>query len=60
MSEQKANIGVVGMEEIESKQARNLAQHGYTVAIYNRTFAKTQQVLADHGDEGKFIVSDTV
>lgn len=51
MSEQKANIGVVGMAVMGSNLARNLAHHGYTVAIYNRTFAKTQQVLADHGDE---------
>ena len=60
MSEQKANIGVVGMAVMGSNLARNLAHHGYTVAIYNRTFAKTQQVLADHGDEGKFIGSETV
>ena len=60
MSEQKANIGVVGMAVMGSNLARNLAHHGYTVAIYNRTFAKTQQVLADHGDEGNFIGSETV
>ena len=41
MSEQKANIGVVGMAVDGSNLARNLAHHGYTVAIYNRTFAKT-------------------
>lgn len=60
MSEQKANIGVVGMAVMGSNLARNLAHHGYTVAIYNRTFAKTQQVLADHGSEGNFIGSETV
>ncbi len=60
MSDQKANIGVVGMAVMGSNLARNLAHHGYTVAIYNRTFAKTQQVLEEHGHEGAFIGSETV
>lgn len=60
MSEQKANIGVVGMAVMGSNLARNLAHHGYTVAIYNRTFAKTQLVLEAHGHEGAFIGSETV
>lgn len=60
MSDQKANIGVVGMAVMGSNLARNLAHHGYTVAIYNRTYAKTQQVLEEHGHEGAFIGSETV
>lgn len=60
MSPDKANIGVVGMAVMGSNLARNLAHKGYTVAIFNRTYAKTQQVLADHGHEGTFIGSETV
>ncbi|NLI84343.1 MAG: NADP-dependent phosphogluconate dehydrogenase [Propionibacterium sp.] len=59
MSE-KANIGVVGMAVMGSNLARNLAHKGFTVAIFNRTYAKTQQVLADHGNEGKFIGSESI
>ncbi|MGI5950336.1 MAG: NAD(P)-binding domain-containing protein, partial [Brooklawnia sp.] len=60
MTDQKANIGVVGMAVMGSNLARNLASRGYTVAIYNRTYAKTEQVLADHGSEGNFVGSPTV
>ena len=60
MSEEKANIGVVGMAVMGSNLARNLASRGYTVALFNRTYAKTEQVLAEHGHEGKFIGSETV
>jgi 6-phosphogluconate dehydrogenase len=40
--------------------ARNFARHGYTVAIHNRTFAKTQSLVDDHGDEGTFVASESV
>ena len=60
MSEQKANIGVVGMAVMGSNLARNLARNGYTVAIFNRSYGKTEKVLADHGHEGNFIGSQTV
>uniref|UniRef100_UPI00311F9AAD NADP-dependent phosphogluconate dehydrogenase n=1 Tax=Brooklawnia sp. TaxID=2699740 RepID=UPI00311F9AAD len=56
----KANIGVVGMAVMGSNLARNLAHKGFTVAIFNRTYAKTQQVLADHGHEGTFIGSESI
>ena len=32
-----ADIGVVGMAVMGSNLARNLAHHGNTVAVYNRT-----------------------
>ncbi|GAA2183321.1 NADP-dependent phosphogluconate dehydrogenase [Brooklawnia cerclae] len=60
MSDEKANIGVVGMAVMGSNLARNLAHHGYAVAIYNRTFAKTQAVMDEHGSEGTFIPGATV
>ncbi len=56
----KANIGVVGMAVMGSNLARNLAHHGYRVAVFNRTYAKTQALIADHGDEGDFIASERV
>ena len=35
-----------------SNIARNFAHHGYTVALHNRSVAKTDALLADHGSEG--------
>ncbi|WP_028708418.1 NADP-dependent phosphogluconate dehydrogenase [Propionicicella superfundia] len=50
-----ADIGVVGMAVMGSNLARNLAHHGYTVAVYNRTRARTEEVVRDHGGEGRFV-----
>src|SRR5262249_35055723 len=48
-----ANIGVVGLAVMGSNLARNLAsREGNTVAIYNRTYARTKQLLDEHGDLG--------
>ena len=49
-----ANVGVIGMAVMGSNLARNLAHHGHRVAIYNRTTAKTDAVMAEHGTEGDF------
>jgi 6-phosphogluconate dehydrogenase len=48
-----ANIGVVGLAVMGSNLARNLAsREGNTVAVYNRTYARTQRLLEEHGDLG--------
>jgi 6-phosphogluconate dehydrogenase len=55
-----ANIGVVGLAVMGSNLARNLAsREGNTVAVYNRTFARTQQLLEEHGDLG-FVGAETI
>ncbi len=55
-----AQVGVMGMAVMGSSLARNMAHHGYRVAIFNRTYAKTEQVMADHGSEGTFVPSETI
>ena len=55
-----AQIGVVGMAVMGSNLARNFARNGHTVAIYNRSPEKTRAVMAEHGDEGSFIPSETI
>ncbi|MEE6282083.1 NADP-dependent phosphogluconate dehydrogenase [Georgenia sunbinii] len=55
-----AQIGVIGLAVMGSNLARNLARHGYGVALYNRTTAKTDEVMAAHGDEGAFVPSATL
>ncbi|MDQ1512618.1 MAG: 6-phosphogluconate dehydrogenase, partial [Microbacteriaceae bacterium] len=49
-----ADIGVVGMAVMGSNLARNLAHRGHRVAVYNRTTARTDEVIAQHGSEGDF------
>nr|WP_284548424.1 NADP-dependent phosphogluconate dehydrogenase [Aestuariimicrobium sp. T2.26MG-19.2B] len=60
MSEQLAEVGVIGMAVMGSSLARNMAHKGYRVAIFNRTLAKTQHVIDQHGSEGTFLPAETV
>lgn len=55
-----AQIGVTGLAVMGSNLARNFAHHGYTVALHNRSIAKTDALLAEHGSEGKFVRSETI
>ena len=54
MSKQLAQVGVIGMAVMGSNLARNLARRGFRVALYNRTAARTDEVIALHGSEGDF------
>lgn len=49
-----ADVGVIGMAVMGSNLARNLARHGYAVAVFNRTTARTEEMIAAHGSEGDF------
>jgi 6-phosphogluconate dehydrogenase len=56
----KANIGVVGLAVMGSNLARNLAsREGNTVAVYNRSYARTEQLITEHPEAG-FIASETI
>ncbi|MDT5006359.1 MAG: 6-phosphogluconate dehydrogenase, partial [Mycobacterium sp.] len=55
-----AQIGVTGLAVMGSNIARNFAHHGYTVALHNRSIAKTDALLSEHGSEGKFVRSETI
>src|ERR1700746_2431793 len=55
-----AQIGVTGLAVMGSNIARNFAHHGYTVALHNRSVAKTDALLKEHGNEGNFVRSETV
>ncbi|RBP97841.1 phosphogluconate dehydrogenase (NADP(+)-dependent, decarboxylating) [Bifidobacterium aemilianum] len=60
MAEAIANIGVVGLAAMGSNLARNLARHGNTVALYNRHYDRTEKLMSEHGNDGKFIPSKTI
>lgn len=52
-NEGKANIGVVGLAVMGSNLARNLAsREGNTVAIFNRSYEKTEALVAEHPEAG--------
>ena len=53
-----ATIGVTGLAVMGRNLARNLARHGHTVALHNRTHARTEKLVAEHGDEGDFVPSE--
>ncbi|MDH6180286.1 6-phosphogluconate dehydrogenase [Microbacteriaceae bacterium SG_E_30_P1] len=55
----QANIGVVGLAVMGSNLARNLAsREGNTVAIFNRSYEKTQTLLDEH-PEAEFVPAST-
>ena len=55
-----AQIGVTGLAVMGRNLARNLARHGHTVALHNRTASRTHDLVAAHGDEGSFVPSDSM
>ncbi len=56
---QTAQIGVTGLAVMGRNLARNLARHGYRVALHNRTYERTRSLVAEHGHEGTFIPSES-
>lgn len=56
----RANIGVVGLAVMGSNLARNLARHGNRVAVFNRTWKRTEDLISQHGDEGTFLPAETI
>ena len=61
MSESRpsAQIGVTGLAVMGRNLARNLARHGYRVAVHNRTYERTTSLVAEHGHEGTFLPSES-
>jgi 6-phosphogluconate dehydrogenase len=56
---EKAVIGVTGLAVMGRNLARNLARHGHTVAVHNRTTARTKALVEEFGHEGTFIPAET-
>lgn len=55
-----ADIGVYGLGVMGANLARNLARNGYRTAVFNRTPARTERLMAAHGDEGEFIPAESI
>ncbi|MFJ6017211.1 NADP-dependent phosphogluconate dehydrogenase [Streptomyces sp. NPDC092952] len=54
-----AQIGVTGLAVMGRNLARNFARHGLTVAVHNRTTARTESLVAEFGGEGSFVPART-
>lgn len=50
-----ADIGVYGLGVMGANLARNLARHGHSVAVFNRTAARTERLMERYADEGDFV-----
>ncbi len=55
-----AQIGVTGLAVMGRNLARNFARHGHRVALHNRTQARTDSLVAEHGDDGDFVPSTSM
>ncbi|MGH3395704.1 MAG: NADP-dependent phosphogluconate dehydrogenase, partial [Streptosporangiaceae bacterium] len=55
-----ADIGVTGLAVMGRNLARNLARHGYAVALHNRSPERTRSLVAEHGGEGTFVPSESM
>ena len=60
MSSGVADIGVTGLAVMGRNLARNFARHGHTVAVHNRSYARTKSLVDEHGDEGAFVPSESM
>ncbi|WP_406176292.1 NADP-dependent phosphogluconate dehydrogenase [Streptomyces sp. NBC_00996] len=54
-----AQIGVTGLAVMGRNLARNFARNGYTVAVHNRTVARTNALVEEFGHEGEFVAAET-
>ncbi|HEX9623305.1 MAG TPA: NADP-dependent phosphogluconate dehydrogenase, partial [Streptosporangiaceae bacterium] len=59
-SQEPAQIGVTGLAVMGRNLARNLARHGYRVALHNRSRERTRSLVAEHGHEGTFVPSESM
>ena len=55
-----ADIGVIGLAVMGRNLARNFARHGHTVAVFNRTTARVDDLMRENGDEGDFVPAHTL
>ena len=54
-----AQIGVTGLAVMGRNLARNFARNGFTVAVHNRTAARTRALVEEFGHEGTFVPAES-
>ena len=53
----KAEIGLIGLGVMGANLALNIAEKGFRIAVYNRTWATTEKFMADAGPLANNIVA---
>ena len=50
MSNNSSEIGLIGLAVMGQNLALNIADHGFKISVYNRTFEKTSKFLKANGN----------
>ena len=58
MPKPKSDIGLVGLAVMGQNLALNIADHGFKIAVYNRTTATMEKFVAEHPDTPGGLVGD--
>ena len=56
----KAHFGLIGLGVMGENLVLNAERNGYSSVVYNRTYAKTQEFLADRGAGKQIIGAETL
>ena len=56
----RATIGLTGLATMGRNLARNIARHGHTIAVHNRTTQKMTDLVEEFGDEGDFVACESL
>ena len=54
------HFGLTGLAVMGANLVRNVAHHGMPVVVHNRTTARTERFMAEHGNEGPITATGTV
>ncbi len=56
---EKPRIGLTGLAVMGQNLARNIARHGFPIAVHNRTTEKTRDFVDAYGSEGAFTYTES-
>ncbi len=56
----ESRFGLTGLAVMGQNLARNVAHHGFPIAVHNRTTSKTDQFYKDFGHEGPITATETI
>jgi 6-phosphogluconate dehydrogenase len=59
VTENMPRIGLTGLAVMGQNLARNIAHHGFPIAIHNRTTEKTRDFMTQYGSEGAFVATES-
>jgi 6-phosphogluconate dehydrogenase len=55
----ECDFGLTGLAVMGQNLARNVAHKGFSIAVHNRTTAKTEEFYQEHGNEGQIVPTKT-